>query len=230
MRQLLAPIRLTPAPRNVLTVVALLCTALLTSGCVTVYQPLRALQRPVVLSIDENNFEGLKVQVRCPPGAFVKGGEANKLCRKVERVLSNQGAVVGGGVEQNGTKPDLIIDIESRLLSDDTDRLFSVLCILSGTLIPWVTDTSLAEDITIRDADGFVLASDSFQARFVTYIGLAVWAVNGLLDLLVRGEDEKLVGKAQNAVVSKDFYSQLSQLAFHARTRSLVLRNFERGK
>jgi hypothetical protein len=227
MRRLLAPIWLV-RPLSV----ALLAAAALASGCVTVYQPLRALQRPVVLSTDENNFEGLKVQVRCPPGAFVKGGEANKLCRKVERVLSNQGALVGGsgGADPNAPKPDLIIDIESRLLSDDTDRLFSVLCILSGTLIPWVTDTSLAEDITIRDADGFVLASDSFQARFVTYIGLAVWAVNGLLDLLVRGEDEKLVGKAQNAVVSKDFYSQLSQLAFHARTRALVLRNFERAK
>lgn len=213
------------------------------SGCVTVYQPLQALQRPSVVNLEEANFEGVRVLVRCPPGEFVKGGEAQKLCRKVQRSFSNQGAIIDYGDTPStrqpassavkvpsATKPDLIIDIESRLLSDNTDRLFSVLCIASATLIPWVTDTSLAEDITIRDGDGFLLASDSFQARFVSYFGLAVWVVNGLLDLFFRPEEEKLAAKSQNAVISRDFYSQLSQLAFHARTRALVLKNFERPR
>jgi hypothetical protein len=221
--------------------------ALAGTGCVTVYQPLRSLQRPVVVDLNEANFEGVRVRVRCPAGEFVKGGEAQKLCRKVQRTFANQGAIIdyGGevaapvparpGVSVAGAsaptlKPDLIIDLESRLLVDDTDRLFSLLCILTATLVPWVTDTSLAEDITIRDGDGFLLASDSFQARFVNYVGIGVWAVNALLDLFVRGENEKLIGKAQGAVVSRDFYGQLSQLAFHARTRALVLQNFERPK
>lgn len=202
--------------------------ALGASGCVTVYQPLRSLHRPVVVNTEENNFEGLHMKVRCPAGAFVKNSEAQRLCRKVERLFANQGALID--LADAKEKSDLIVDIESRLLADDTDRLFSVLCILSFTLIPWTTDTSLAQDITIRDGDGFVLASDSFQARFVSYFGLAVWAVNGLLDLIVRPPGEKLVGDAQRAVVSKDFYSQLSQLAFHARTRALVQRNFEPAK
>ncbi len=211
-------------------VLALVALAIGTTGCVTVYQPLRGLQRPVVLDTDQPNFEGVRIRVRCPTNEFVRGGEAQRLCRKVQRSLSNQGAVTDLGDAPNAPKPDLIIDLESRLLSDETDRLFSVLCVLTATLVPWMTDTSLAEDITIRDGDGFLLASDSFQARLVSYFGLAVWAVNGLLDLIVRGENEKLTGKGQTPVLSRDFYSQLSQLAFHARTRSLVLGGFERAK
>jgi hypothetical protein len=211
-------------------VLALVALATVSTGCVTVYEPLRGLQRPVVLDTDQPNFEGLRVQVRCPANEFVKTAEAQRLCRKVQRSLANQGAVTDLGDSATAPKPDLIIDLESRLLSDETDRLFSVLCVLSATLIPWTTDTSIAEDVTIRDGNGFLLASDSFQARLVTYFGLAVWAVNGLLDLIVRGENEKLTGKGQMPVLSRDFYSQLSQLAFHARTRSLVLGGFERAK
>lgn len=212
---------------------ALVLAAPLATGCVTVvYQPLRGLQRPVMLGLDEANFEGVHVQVRCPPGPFVQAGDAQKACRKVQQVFSNQGAVIDpvGTVGQPGVaRPDLIIDIESRLLSDETDRLLGLLCIATYTLVPWVTDTSFTQDITIRDGDGTLLLADSLPARFVTYTGVGVWAVNALLDVFARPASERLSGDAQFAVFSQDFYAQLSQLAFHARTRALVLRGFERS-
>lgn len=200
----------------------------LLSGCVTVYQPLQTLQRPVVVDTEQANFEGLRVQVRCPPGQFSKGGDAQRLCRKVQHAFTNQGALTEPGTA--ATKPDLIIDLESRLLNFETDRLMSVLCVLSLTLIPWVSDTSIASDVTIRDGDGFVLASDSLHARFVNYFGLAVWASNALIDLIFREPEERLTGNAPKEEISRDFYSQISQLALHARTRALVLRHFESAK
>lgn len=206
--------------------IGLLVVAWCASGCVTVYQPLRGLQKPVVLNTEAANFEGLRVQVRCPAGTFVKGGEANKMCRKVEKVFANQGATIANQAN-DPKKPDLIVEIESRLIADDTDRVFSLLCIASGTLIPWINDTSLAEDVTIRDGSGFLLATESYQARFVSYFGLAVWVANAFMDLFLRTPEEKLLGKSQSLAVSKDFFSQLSQLAFHARTRALVLKGFE---
>lgn len=221
----------------------------LLSGCVTVYQPLQTLARPVALDITEANFEGLKVLVRCPAGEFVKAGDAKRLCNKIQRVFTNQGALTEGGLlsakparrsqdpEPQAAAPgmpaspkvDLIIDLKGRLLHFDIDKLMGALCVVSLTLVPCVSDTSLAQDVTIRDGDGFVLATDSFQARFVSYFGLAMWAVNGLLDLLVRAPEDRLIGNAQKAEVSDDFYSQLSQLALHARMRSLTQRNFETG-
>lgn len=222
--------------RSLLFPAAVLCLALASSGCVTVYQPLKGLQRPTVVQLDEDNFKDVRVQLRCGKGDAT-AGERNKLCRKLQKVFSNQGAVVDtGGLAEvprgaaAAPKPDLIIDVESRFMSDDTDRFFSVLCVLTATLVPWITDTSLAQDVTIRDGDGFLLASQSYEARFVRYVGLGVWAVNALLDLFLRSPDEKLTGTNQNAVISKDFYRQLSQLAFHARTRELVLRTFEPPK
>lgn len=200
----------------------------LSSGCVTVYQPLQTLQRPVVVDLDEANFDGLKVEVRCPPGTFVKGGDAQRMCRRVQRVFANQGANVEPVAPTS--KPDLIIDIQSRLLHSNVDTFMSLLCIASLTLVPAMSEASLAADVTIRDGEGFVLASDSFQARFINYFGFGVWAINGILDLFFRAPNEKLTGNSQNKEVSRDFYSQLSQLAFHARTRALVLRGFEQQK
>jgi hypothetical protein len=199
---------------------------LLLSGCITVYQPLQTLQRPVVVELDKDNFDGVRVAVRCQAGSDITKGESKRLCQKVERVLANQGAVIA--TAETTQKPDLIVELESRVLHHEVDTLMSLLFGVSLTLIPAVTDTSLSEEVTIRDGDGFVLARDSFQARFVTYMSSVVWAVNGLLDLLVRPPEERLTGKSQQAVVSQDFYSHLSQLAFHARMRALVLQGFER--
>jgi hypothetical protein len=72
-----------------------------------------------------------------------------------------------------------------------------------------------------------VLASDSLQGRFINYFGFGIWAVNSTLDFLVRSPEEKLTGKQANQEFSRDFYRQISQLAFDAHMRSLVLRGFQ---
>jgi hypothetical protein len=213
---------------------ALLIAGLLTPACTaTVYQPLRSLQRPVILDLNEANFEGLQVQVRCPPGPLVEAGDSQKACRKIQQLFANQGALIdpiGALAGSSAAKPDLIIDVVPRLVSGDPDRLNGFLCTMTFSLWPCISDVSFTEDVTVRDGDGTLLMSDSLVARFVTYNGVAVWSVNALLDQFARPPGDQLTGDAQFAVFSRDFYGQLSQLAFHARTRSLVLRNFERAK
>ena len=98
---------------------------------------------------------------------------------------------------------------------------------MSFTLVPTIAEFTFAQEVTIRDGAGFVLASDSLQGRFVRYFGLGVWAVNSALDFLVRSDEEKLTGDAAQQEFTRDFYRQLSQLAFDAHMRSLVLRGFE---
>jgi len=71
-----------------------------------------------------------------------------------------------------------------------------------------------------------VLAADSLQGRFLNYFGLGVWGVNATLDLLVRSKEEKFTGGHANREFSDDLYRQLTQLAFDAHMRSLVLRGF----
>ena len=47
-----------------------------------------------MVDLNEANFEGLHVQVRCPPGPFVEAGDAQKACRKIQQLFVNQGAVI----------------------------------------------------------------------------------------------------------------------------------------
>jgi len=102
-----------------------------------------------------------------------------------------------------------------------------VLCWASATLIPALTEYTFAQDIKILDGDGFLLASDTLQARFVRYFGLAAWGFNGLADLLWRPDSEELTGKSMVRSFTRDYYGHLSQLAFHARMRSMVLHDFD---
>lgn len=201
------------------------------SGCVTVYQPLTGLQRPVVVDPSVGNFPGLRLLVRCPPSEHLEPLEADRLCRSVGTLFSNQGAQVELEVPRGRSarsreglpKPDLVMDLTTRLLHEENSALLWVASIATGTLVPAITDTSIAQDVTVRDGDGFLLAVDSLQARFVRYMGVAVWAVNGLLDLLVRSPADRVTGNAVQPQVSKDFYGQLSQLVLHAQLRSTVL-------
>jgi hypothetical protein len=95
------------------------------------------------------------------------------------------------------------------------------------TLVPAITEFTFAQEVTILDSSGFQLASDTLQGRFVRYCGVGLWAVNSALDLLVRSDAEELTGDAPKKDFSRDFHGQLSQLAFNARMRSLVMRGFE---
>jgi hypothetical protein len=208
----------------------------LSSGCVTVYQPLVSLQRPVVVDPRIANFEGQRMLVRCIPGDYLQPADADQLCRNVRSLFTKQGAQVEvevprAGVsardEQGGPKADLIIDLKARLVHEESSALLGVVSGLTLTLVPVISEFTFAQDVTIRDSSGFQLASDTLQGRFVRYTGIGIWAVNSALDLLVRSEAEELTGDAPKKDFSRDFHGQLSQLAFNARMRSLVMRSFE---
>jgi hypothetical protein len=210
--------------------------ALLSSGCVTVYQPLVSLQRPVVVDPQIANFEGQRVLVRCIPGDYLQPSDAVQLCRNVRTLFANQGAEVDVEIprpgasardEQGGPKADLIIDLKARLVHEENSALLWTLSGLTFTLVPAITEFTFAQEVTILDSSGFQLASDTLQGRFVRYCGVGLWAVNGALDLLVRSDAEDLTGDSAQKDFSRDFYGQLSQLAFNARMRSLVIRGFE---
>lgn len=216
---------------------AAIVVALFSGGCVTVYQPLTSLQKPTALEASATNFAGQRMLIRCVPGDDLKPAEAQKLCTRLSALFSNQGAQVdivvprpgGGGIPEQvaGARPDLVIELTSRLLHQENPPFMWAACVMSCSIIPAYTEFSIAQDVSIRDADGFELASDSLQARFVEYTGAGIWAVNRSLDLLVREESEHLTGNAAAKDFSKDFYRQLNQLAFNARVRAAVLRSFE---
>jgi hypothetical protein len=228
---------------------ALVLVSTLVSGCVTVYQPLLALQRPVAIDPHQENFKGTRVLVRCIPGDWADGSESTTLCENVSELLSNQGAVVdvevpGETLDQNDQneqdsadpraravhpagKPDLIMELTARRLHNDNSPLLWFLCVITGTLIPAITDATFAQDIAVRDSDGFLLVSESLQARFIRYFGLMTWAVNGLLDLIVRPKGEGLTGNNAKVDFSHDFHKHVSQLTFTAGMREKVLHNFQ---
>lgn len=208
---------------------------LVLEGCVTVYQPLVSLQRPVVVDPGSPNLEGVKLKVRCIPGDIMETGQAQDLCRRATTLFSNQGAQVRTEVpvdgrstssSDDGEKPDLVLDLDSRLLHKEENKLLAGLSGVTLTIVPAVTEESFAQDITIRDGEGALLATDSFQARFITYVGIAAWAVNWLLDFAIRDEPDELTGDVAKLAFSKDLYGQLSQVVFNAHVRSKVLRGF----
>lgn len=219
------------------SILAAIAVAIFASGCVTVYQPLTSLQKPTALETSSTNFAGQRMLIRCVPGDYLKAADAQRLCVKLSSLFANQGAQVdiavphrgGGAVPElvNGAKPDLVVELRSRLLHEENPAFLWAACVMSCSVIPAYTEYSFAQDVSIRDADGFELASDSLQARFVQYTGAGIWVVNKTLDYAVREESEHLTGDAANRDFSKDFYRQLNQLAFNARVRASVLRSFE---
>lgn len=220
-----------------LSLCGLLVLAWFGPGCVTVYQPLSTLQRPVVVDTRVENFKGLHLLVRCVPGEHLNAGASQNLCRRVSALFRNQGAEVEIEVPRNGRafaraedakRPDLIVDLSARLLSQERSSLLTLLSFASLTLIPAVTDYSVAQDVRIRDANGFLLASDTLQARFIEYFGFGIWSVNWVLDVVVRPDEEEFTGDAPKKEFSKDFYGALSQLVFNAHVRSVVLGGFDK--
>lgn len=210
---------------------------LLTGGCVTVYQPLSSLQKPTAVERSETTFKDQRILVRCYSGDYLNRADAQRLCSKVAALFANQGAEVAhlvpyaeGGLTEVGGKPaDLIIELRSHLEHLENPGIMWVACALTCSLIPGYTEYSFTQDISIRDADGFELASDSLQAKFTEYTGAAIWTVNRILDLLVRVDGDEITGGAAQRDFSNDFYRQLNQLAFNAKVRAEVLSSFEEG-
>lgn len=213
--------------------------AILGSGCVHSYQPLSGLHRPVVVDTQASNFEDLRLTVVCPPGKLVTAEEAEVLCDRVSKLFQNQGATVttsaGRGVIEEGLgeedagattaaapTTDLVLELRSREIHRSNNPLSWALCIGSATLIPMVNESTFAQDVVVRDATGFLLASDRLEGRIVRTVGVTNWVGNKLLDL-GRKDEDKSKDDAVHAALSADLYGQLSQLVYNAKMRWMVL-------
>lgn len=213
-------------------------------GCVNVYQPISGLHRPVVVDTGVANFQDLRIAVYCPPGDLVNREQARSLCTKVGTLFENQGARVVTSTSRRGLKGrysrlnlsssrdstdqehppvDLTLELRSRQVHEHRHPFLTVLCVLTYTIVPAVHDSTFAQDVIIRDGNGFLLVSDTLQGQIVRYTGLGIWMGNKVLDLVWREEQDRLTGDAAKRDLSADLYSQLSQLVLNARLRSQVL-------
>jgi hypothetical protein len=212
--------------------VFLLALAMSCFGCVTVYQPLTGLSRPTAIDVNEANFLGTSISLTCEKGDYLGPGDAARLCKHMRLMFERQGA----RVEVTGTndtvslavlqKPALLVTLKSRLLHQETNALWVFLSVISLSLIPAVSEFDFAQELSVRDASGALLKSDSFEARFIRYAGFGMWALTAASDLGAPKEEAQ-GGQAYQEAFSKDFQRHISQQVFHARMRSVVLHEFE---
>jgi hypothetical protein len=205
------------------------------TGCaVTLYQPMGTLQRPTAVNVDDPNFEDTRILVRCVPREGFAAADAEKACRQIARSLQQQGAETETVVPRNldeglpadafdGRGAELTVELTARNEHADDWPLVSVASCLSCTMIPSVVEGTYVQDVTIRARNQTVLAEETFRARLITYTGLLVWSVNGLLDLAFRDDENDLTSEGANKAYSRDVYRHIAQLAFNARARSDLL-------
>ena len=216
-------------------------------GCVHVYQPMSGLHDPVVVDTSQPNFEDTLLTVRCVPGRLLNVQQSAQLCRKVALLFENQGAQVLTYVTEGTTSEEREDDeedlrqeaaeaggrprevrLELVLRSRETHRARHALTWaafgISFGILPGVDERSFAQDLEVRDADGFLLVQGSLQGRIVRYVGASTWVGNKLLDWLVRPPEEDLTGEAASRQLSEDLYRQLAQHVFNAKMRSQVLK------
>jgi len=216
-----------------------LAWAILSSGCMTVYEPLTGLHRPVMIDARKANFNDVRLDVVCPQGDHLSADEAAALCRKVGLAFENQGALVrttsngGTGVDDAAWEPadassprSVTLEMELRTQENRKTRnpLSWLICYGTFTLIPATTETAFAMEVILRDESGFLLGSDTLRGRFVNRFGLGAWGGNAILDVVWREPEEKLTGNVAERDFSDDLYRQLSQDVFNASMRASVLR------
>ena len=193
-----------------------------------------ALQQPTLLNPADPTFEGTKVLVRCIPGEDMPAGDAQKVCRNVANALRQQGAdtetVVPRALDDglpaqafDGAGADLSVEITSRTEHRYDYPALALAYVVTLSTVPAVEEETYAQDVVVRSRNQGVLASETYRARFVTYTGWLFWSANWLLDLAFRDDDDDLTGDVANKNFSKDFYAQISQLAWNARVRADVL-------
>lgn len=203
----------------------------LASGCMMVYQPVRGLQRPVVVDPTHPNLRDTRIDLVCRPEGGVRLADANVLCQRVGQLFENQGALVNTGVDEDdrGEAPvepravHLRMQIASRKVNESYHPLTWFLYAASFTVVPAVTEQTFAQDITVRDAAGSLLARETLEGRLVHRYGVGNWVATVLTDLF-RPREQRIGGDAAEEDLSNDVYRQLSQIAFDARVHAQVLR------
>lgn len=184
----------------------LLALHLLLAGCVTSYQPMSGLHRPVAIDTDYANFADLSLTLHCLAGPVLDASQARDLCRKLSRLFENQGCAVetrtstgrpSDSDEAPGAGPArtaLNMRLSSRLIHEvETDLI----------LWSYWTDYTFAQDVVVTDETGFLLVQETLTGRFVTRLGF------------FSDTEEDF---------SSDYYGQVSQLALNAKMRRQVLR------
>lgn len=226
--------------------VIVLWVSMLLSGCmVRTYHPMSGLHRPTVVDPQAPNFQDVDLTIRCLPGDALTRQGAQRLCQRVGTLFENQGARVTtttlagedpgealdreDQVEESTPRSDLTMVLSAREIDRNNHPLSYAMCVVTFTLVPWVRESTFAQDVEIRDGTGFLLLRDSLQGRTVEYFGLGTWAGHQLLDL-TKEKDERLSGEAANQDLSDDLYKQLSQLAFNAKMHWKVLQEAGDGR
>ena len=202
-------------------------------GClhVTLYQPQKAIHGPVVVTPSPVNFSGLKVKIRCNAHKeFMPSGDASRMCGNLVTDFQQQGAEVESVVPSGrnfieppvfeGARPDLTIEIESKIDYEYDYALTYPVSWMTLTIVPMISEQTFSQRVVVYGRDGSVLTEEVFRERFVEYTGLGVWSLNWLLDWFVRADEDHLSGEAPHEDFSRDFYGQVRQLAFNARIRS----------
>ena len=114
----------------------------------------------------------------------------------------------------------------AKLIHQHDDLALAILCAFSFTLVPAIGEMTYGQEISIRDAQGFMLAQQSFQERFIESFGLGVWALNGLIDLIIRPKSEQVTGDGYKAEFTRDLHGHLAQLLYNAKVRARVMNSF----
>ncbi|MEL6543668.1 MAG: hypothetical protein AAFQ82_03520 [Myxococcota bacterium] len=199
-------------------------TPLLCVGCMTVYQPLQGLQDPTLLDLGASNFEQTSLELRCPESDAVDREQARKLCTVMRQLFENQGAQVRDGEEidvSDGEHPssELVVELRSRMIDDRINLSSYLLSVITFSLVPAVSERSVAQTVTVLDSKGRQLARRTYEWRMNRYIGVGVWSVNWVLDSTARAEEDELTGDVASERFSQDLYRQVSQLTFNAKQR-----------
>ncbi|HKU71350.1 MAG TPA: hypothetical protein VJQ51_10955 [Burkholderiales bacterium] len=192
------------------------------SGCsVVVYQPLRGLQDPVLADLRLSHLEGTRLLLDCVADTPADG---RRLCERLEAVFTSQGATVRQAFDQTRADDasatfDLRLDIVSRQTDEQGATGWAALAYATGNVLPIARESVFTHDVTVRDAQGFLLAARRLDGRLIEHFGVAYWLLTWLLDLAVRDAGERLAGDAVNHDISRDLYGQLCQVAISARVR-----------
>jgi len=206
---------------------------------VQVYQPLRGLHDPRIVDPTLPNFRGLSIDVYCVPSKELKPAQASMLCQRVGTLFENQAATVetftvdprvsggdgGLGLEEdtNRAPADLVVELRTETVHKDPHPLSWSLCYITGTIVPAVRESTFTQKAVVRDADGFLLASSTYEGRIVSSFGIGTWGGNKLLDVTVRAPEDEITGEGAKKDLSTDMYEQLTQVVYNAKVRGELL-------
>lgn len=212
------------------------------------YQPLSGLHEPTVIDPQAPNLVGVHMTVQCVPGDLLSYQEAAQLCQRLQTLFEVQGAQVNtiasasrsssasfsvGSATQDAEESDatdLFVEIQSREVHASNSTFLWALNVVTYTLVPAVTTSTFAQDITVRGGDGFLLSQDTLQGRMVRRFGLGVWAGNALLNRLARSPEEQIDADTAGRTLSEDMYRQLSQIVFNAHVQWRVQQDIVQGE